>query len=101
MSRKKKPFFKNFDLYIDANPKDTIKIKFTTIKDTKETIKKLERLRKGKKYTFKRIKQVAVILMARLRTILKNSPNAKSIKARYNLALKYHNKLKRISQNKP
>jgi hypothetical protein len=75
---------KSFDVYIDKNPRDTIPIKYKTFTDTKKTIKKLERLYKNKKYTHKRIKQVAMILMVRLR-VLKNSK-----KRSYNLAKRYH-----------
>ena len=46
--KKKKQFLynpddpdKSFDVYIDKNPKDTIPIKYTTVKDVKNTIKKL------------------------------------------------------------
>ena len=55
MKSKKSFFFnpnnpkKSFDVYIDKNPKDTIKIKYTTIEDVNKTIKKLERLYKSKK----------------------------------------------------
>ena len=31
---------KSFDVYIDKNPNDTIPIKFTTLDDVKNTIKK-------------------------------------------------------------
>ena len=41
---------KSFDVYIDKDPSDTIPIKYTTVKDVKMTIKKLERLFKTKKY---------------------------------------------------
>lgn len=40
-----------------ANPKDTIRIKYDTVENTKKTIKKLERLRKSGKYTHARIVQ--------------------------------------------
>ena len=43
---------KSFDVYIDKNPKDTIPIKYTTISDVKNTIRKLEHLYK-KKEAFK------------------------------------------------
>jgi CRISPR/Cas system-associated exonuclease Cas4 (RecB family) len=46
---------KSFDVYIDKNPKDTIHIKYTTTEDVKNTIDKLEKLYKDKKYTHKRI----------------------------------------------
>ena len=39
-----------FDVYIDKDPTDTISIKYTTIKDVKKTIKKLEKLYKSNKY---------------------------------------------------
>tara|TARA_E500000318_G_scaffold17570_2_gene17824 strand:+ start:642 stop:974 length:333 start_codon:yes stop_codon:yes gene_type:complete len=60
---------KSFDVYIDKNPKDTIPIKYSTLEETKKTIKKLERLYKSDKYPHKRISQVAMILMVRLRVI--------------------------------
>ena len=31
--KKKKTFFKNYDLYSNANPKDTIRIKYNTIEN--------------------------------------------------------------------
>jgi hypothetical protein len=60
---------KSFDVYIDKNPRDTIKIKYTTLDDVKKTIKKLERLYNSNKYPHKRISQVAMIMMVRLRVI--------------------------------
>jgi len=62
---------KSFDVYIDKNPKDTIPIKYKTLKDVQNTIKNLERLFKTKKYTHKRIWQVGMIMYVRLR-VLKN-----------------------------
>jgi hypothetical protein len=98
--RKKKQFLynpddpsKSFDVYIDKNPKDTIPIKYTTVKDVKDTIKKLERLYKTKKYPHKRIWQVGMIMKVRLEAMLKHKtkkyPNAKKVKQRFNLANKY------------
>ena len=55
--KKKKTFFKNYDLYSDANPKDTIRIKYDNITNLKKTIKKLERLYKNGTRTHKRIVQ--------------------------------------------
>ena len=37
---------KSFDVYIDKDPTDTIHIKYTTVQDVKDTIKKLEKLYK-------------------------------------------------------
>ena len=74
---------KSFDVYIDKNPNDTINIKYTTVDDVKNTIDKLEKLYKNKKYTHKRIWQVGMIMNVRL-SVLKNiKPN------QYALANKY------------
>ena len=62
---------KSFDVYIDKNPNDTIHIKYTTVEDVKNTIAKLEKLYKAKKYTHKRIWQVGMIMKVRLE-VLKN-----------------------------
>ena len=85
---------KSFDVYIDKNPKDTISIKYKTLDDTKKTIRKLERLYKSNKYTHKRIKQVAMILMVRLRVLKKNK------KRHYKLAKRYHDFLGKRTKTK-
>ena len=74
---------KSFDVYIDKNPKDTITIKYKTVKDVKATINKLERLYKNKKYTHKRIWQVGMIMYVRLKVLKKQKPKE------YNLSKKY------------
>tara|TARA_R100001440_G_scaffold16888_2_gene28630 strand:+ start:631 stop:954 length:324 start_codon:yes stop_codon:yes gene_type:complete len=84
---------RSFDVYIDKNPKDTIPIKYSTLKETKETIKKLEKLYKEDKYSHKRISQVAMILRVRLRVINENDPRTK-------LAVKYSNFLKERTKSK-
>ena len=84
---------KSFDVYIDKNPNDTIPIKYTTVKDVKDTISKLERLYKTKKYPHKRIWQVGMIMKVRLEAMKKHKktryPNAKNVTPRFNLANKY------------
>ena len=65
---------KSFDVYIDKNPRDTIPIKYTTVDDVKNTIRKLERLYKSKKYSHKRIWQVGMILYVRLNAMKKIKP---------------------------
>ena len=84
---------KSFDVYIDKDPSDTIPIKYTTLTDVKNTITKLEKLYKSKKYSHKRIWQVGMIMKVRLGALLKHHktlyPNAKQVKTRYNLANKY------------
>ena len=82
---------KSFDVYIDKNPKDTIHIKYTTVDDIKNTIKKLEKLYKTKKYPHKRIWQVGMIMKVRLEALKKHNKKAKKITQRYNLANRYFN----------
>jgi len=84
---------KSFDLYIDKNPKDTIKIKYSTVNDVKNTIYNLEKLYKSNKYSHKRIWQVGMILKTRLK-ILNNYKytkyrKAKNITSRFFIANKY------------
>jgi hypothetical protein len=74
---------KSFDVYIDKNPKDTIHIKYKTLEDVKNTINKLERLYKSKKYSHKRIWQVGMIMKVRLEVLKDKKPQE------YKLAEKY------------
>ena len=85
---------KSFDVYIDKNPKDTIKIKYTTLKDVKDTIKKLEKLYKSGKYPHKRISQVSMIMMVRLKVMKDKKPK------HYNLANRYFEFLKKRTKVK-
>jgi len=89
-NKTKKTFFFNpsnpklsYDVYIDKNPKDTIHIKYTTLEDVKTTIAHLEKLYKQKKYSHKRIWQVAMIMRVRLRVLQAKKP------LQYKLADKY------------
>jgi len=74
---------KSFDVYIDKNPKDTIHIKYTTTQDVKNTIDKLEKLYKNKKYSHKRIWQVGMIMKVRLEVLKDKKPE------QYNISKKY------------
>ncbi len=74
---------KSFDVYIDKNPKDTIHIKYASVDDVKNTINKLEKLYKAKKYTHKRIWQVGMIMKVRLEVLKDKKPE------QYNLSKKY------------
>ena len=95
---------KSFDVYIDKNPKDTIPIKYTTVKDVEDTIKKLERLYKQGKYSHKRIWQVGMILKVRLAAMKKNQkkyyPKAKNVTKRLRLSEKYFKFLKKRTKEK-
>jgi hypothetical protein len=74
---------KSFDVYIDKNPKDTIHIKYTTLDDVKNTINKLEKLYKTKKYTHKRIWQVGMIMKVRLNVLKNKKPQQFSLANKY------------------
>ena len=74
---------KSFDVYIDKNPKDTIHIKYTTTQDVKNTIDKLEKLYKAKKYTHKRIWQVGMIMKVRLEVLKNKKPEQYSLSNKY------------------
>jgi hypothetical protein len=89
-TRRNKQFFfnprdpkKSFDVYIDKNPKDTIRIKYTTVEDVKNTISKLERLYKTKKYPHKRIWQVGMIMKVRLEVLKDKKPEEYEIAKKY------------------
>ena len=74
---------KSFDVYIDKNPNDTIPIKYKTLDDVKNTIKKLERLYKNKKYTHKRIWQVGMIMKVRLEVLKDKKPQEYKLSEKY------------------
>ena len=74
---------KSFDVYIDKNPKDTINIKYTTLEDVKNTINKLEKLYKDKKYTHKRIWQVGMIMKVRLEVLKDKKPQQYALSKKY------------------
>ena len=89
---KKNLFFQNYDLYSDANPKDTIRIKYDTLENVKNTIDKLEKLFKSGKRPHNRIVQVANVMTQRLRVIKDRNP--KINKGRFELSKKYFDHLK-------
>ena len=67
--KKENTFFKNYDLYSDANPRDTVRIKYTTEKDVKDTVNKLEKMYKSNKITHSRYSQITNVMTQRLRVI--------------------------------
>ena len=91
---------KSFDVYIDKNPKDTIPIKYTTLEDVKNTIKKLERLYKKDKYPHKRIWQVAMIMKVRLEVLKTKKPKQYKLSKKYFEFLKKRTKIKEEKQRK-
>jgi hypothetical protein len=84
---------KSFDVYIDKNPKDTIHIKYTTTEDVENTIDKLEKLYKSKKYTHKRIWQVGMIMKVRLKVLQLKKPRQYALANKYFKFLRKRTKL--------
>ena len=84
---------KSFDVYIDKNPKDTIHIKYTTVEDVENTIDKLEKLYKNKKYTHKRIWQVGMIMKVRLQVLKNIKPKQYALANKYFIFLGKRTKL--------
>ena len=91
---------KSFDVYIDKNPKDTIPIKYTNLEDVKKTIQNLEKLYKSGKYPHKRISQVSMILMVRLRVLKDKKPQEYKLSQKYFEFLKKRTKIKNENDRK-
>ena len=91
---------KSFDVYIDKDPTDTIHIKYTTIEDVKNTIDKLEKLYKDKKYTHKRIWQVGMIMNVRLKVLKNKKPKQYALANKYFIFLGKRTKLEETSRYK-
>jgi hypothetical protein len=70
-------------VYIDKNPRNTIPIHYKTIDDVKNTIKKLEKLYKAKKYTHRRIFSVAMIMKVRLEVLKEKKPDEYKLAKQY------------------
>ena len=91
--KKTNTFFKDYDLYSDANPSDTVRVKYDTLDNLKKTISKIERLYKKKTITHARASQIANVISQRLRVINENDKRTK-------LSFKYFSFLKlRTKQN--
>jgi len=89
--KKKQTYFKKYDLYSDANPKDTVKINYSTLKEVRDTIKKLEKMYKSGYKPHRRIVQITNVMTQRLRVI-----NDKTCKGgnRYKISKRYFDFLK-------
>jgi len=73
----------SFNVYTDKNPDDTIPIHYKTLKDVKNTIRKLEKVYKAHKYTHKRIWAVAMIMKVRLDVLKQKKPEEYKLANRY------------------
>lgn len=96
--KKKKTYFKNYDLYSDANPKDTVRIRYKTKKDVTNTIRKLEKMFKKGKITHARNMQIVNVMTQRLKVIKKRNP--KIDKGRYSTSKKYFERLKKRTKSR-
>ena len=96
--KKSNTYFKDYDLYSDANPRDTVRIKYATKSEVLSTIKKLERIYKGGSKPHNRISQIVNVLVQRLRVIKDKNP--KIDKGRFELANKYFSFLKERTKEK-
>lgn len=81
-------FKSGYDLYSDKNPKDTVPIKYRTIKDVRDTIQMLKKHHASGKYSHARIVQIVNVMTQRLRV---QAPTT----TRYKLAKSYFEQLKR------
>jgi hypothetical protein len=94
----------SFDVYINKRPEDTIPIKYSTVDDVRKTIRTLEDHFKKRRYSHKRIWQVAMIMRVRLKVIHQYKdtryPNAKHTYRRYSLANRYYSFLKKRTLQK-
>ena len=104
-NRVKKTFLYNpdnpklsFDVYIDKSPEDTIHIKYTSLDDVKNTIKKLEKLYRLKKYPHKRIWQVGMIMYVRLKVLKTKKKEHFMLSKKYFEFLGKRSKIKRTDK---
>ena len=95
--KKKQTYFKKYDLYSDANPKDTVQIKYTTMKDVRSTITKLEKLYKTGEKPHRRIVQIVNVMTQRLRVISDKTSKGNN---RYELSQRYFDFLKKRTKVK-
>lgn len=85
------------NIFSNNNPDNTINIKYSSLEELINTIKKLEMLFKNDKYDHKRIVQVAIILSVRTKIIKQKNPRID--KGRSILAKKYLNFLKKRTKS--
>ena len=95
--KKEVTYFEKYDLYSDANPKDTIRTPYATMNDLKSSIRKLEKIYKNGEKTHARIVQNANVIKQRLRVIYDNTGKAKN---RYDLSARYFDFLKQRTKIK-
>jgi len=100
---KKNTYFENYDLYSDANPSSTIRVKYNNIENLNKTISKLERLYKKNTITHSRNSKIVNVMVQRLRVIKDNTGKGKDRLKRitdYFNHLKQRTKIKGDSKRK-
>ena len=95
--KKEKTFFEKYDLYSDANPSDSVRVKYDTIENLNKTISKIELLYKKNKITHSRAVQIANVITQRLRVIKDNTGKGKD---RHKRITQYFNHLKQRTKIK-
>jgi len=91
----KKPKGSDRRLYTDENPKDTVRIKFKTVQDIKDTLSKTS----FKSKSHARQSQIINLIHQRVRAAYGKAKNPE-VKARLNNALEYITKRKEASKKK-
>ena len=91
----KKPKGSDRRLYTDENPKDTVKIKFKTVQDIRDTLSKSD----FKSKPHARQSQIINLIHQRVRAAYKNAKNPE-VKSRLKKALEYIEKRKEASKEK-
>jgi len=95
----KKPKGSSRRLYTDENPKDTVEIKFKTLAEVKQTIRKLEQLYKKGERPHIRISQIAQVLEQRTR-FMKGKEKENQLAKKYTEFLKQRTKKKSNEERK-
>ena len=91
----KKPKGSGRRLYTDENPKDTVRVKFRTVTDIRETLSK----KSFKAKSHARQSQIINLIHQRVRAAYKNAKDPK-VKARLKKAYEYAKKRKEASKRK-
>ena len=91
----KKPKGSGRRLYTDENPKDTVRVKFRTVTDIRDTLSK----KSFKAKSHARQSQIINLIHQRVRAAYKNAKDPK-VKARLKRAYKYAKKRKEASKRK-
>ena len=87
----KKPKGSDRRLYTDENPKDTVSIKYATVKDAKETIAKVKRINKP----YARKIQILTVLEQRAKVAGKNKQAQIAKKAKEDIRAKNKTKTRK------